>query len=133
MILGPLVEDLPEDDNELAVAKAWCLRRLGELEWYLGDLAEARELLSDAQELFLHKEMRNPAASCLLQVATIGRDLGGAAGKGELMIWIWRKVWTQISISTDLDSSPSSYLHSLVKHTRSTSPSTQSYKTLPSS
>ena len=75
-ILGPLVEDLPEDDNELAVAKAWCLRRLGELERYLGDLAEARELLSDAQELFLHEEMRNPAASCLLQVARIGRDLG---------------------------------------------------------
>ena len=75
-ILGPLVEDLPEDDNELTVAKAWCLRRLGELERYLGDLAEARELLSDAQELFLHEEMRNPAASCLLQVARIGRDLG---------------------------------------------------------
>ena len=75
-ILGPLVEKLPEDDNELAVAKAWCLRRLGELERYLGDLAEARELLSDAQNLFLHEGMRNPAASCLLQVARIGRDLG---------------------------------------------------------
>jgi tetratricopeptide (TPR) repeat protein len=75
-ILGPLVDKLPEDDNELTVAKAWCLRRLGELERYLGDLAEARELLSDAQELFLHEGMRNPAASCLLQVARICRDLG---------------------------------------------------------
>jgi len=75
-ILGPLVEKLSEDDRELAVAKAWCLRRLGELERYLGDLAEARNLLFDAQELFIHEEMRNPAASCLLQVARIGRDLG---------------------------------------------------------
>ena len=75
-ILRPSVEKIPEDDTELAVAKAWCLRRLGELERYLGDLAEARELLSDAQELFLHEEMRDSAASCLLQVARIGRDLG---------------------------------------------------------
>ena len=75
-ILGPLVERLPADDSELAVAKAWCLRRLGELERYLGDLAEARELLSGAQKLFLYEGMRNAAASCLLQVARIGRDLG---------------------------------------------------------
>ena len=75
-ILGPLVEKLPEDDSELVVAKAWCLRRLGELERYLGDLAEARKLLSGAQRLFLYEGMRNPAASCLLQVARIGRDLG---------------------------------------------------------
>ena len=75
-ILGPLVEKIPDDDDELAVAKAWCLRRLGELERYLGDLAEARELLSDAQELFQHEGMRNPAANCLLQVARIDRDLG---------------------------------------------------------
>ena len=75
-ILGPLVEKLPENHSELAMAKGWCLRRLGELERYLGDLAEARELLSDSQELFLHEGMRNPAASCLLQVARIGRDLG---------------------------------------------------------
>ena len=75
-ILGPLVEELPEDGSELAVAKAWCLRRLGELERYLGGLAEARALLSDAQELFLREGMRDPAASCLLQVARICRDLG---------------------------------------------------------
>ena len=76
-ILGPQIEKIPEDDSELAVAKAWCLRRLGELERYLGNLAESRELLSYAQELFLHEGMRDTAASCLLQVARIGRDLGG--------------------------------------------------------
>ena len=79
-VLGPLVEKLPEDDSELATAKAWCLRRLGELERYLGDLSEARELLSGAQELFLRERMHASAADCLLQVARIGRDLGDYAG-----------------------------------------------------
>ncbi|KAF9654222.1 hypothetical protein BDM02DRAFT_3264776 [Thelephora ganbajun] len=58
---------LPEDDSNLATAKAWCLRRLG-------DLVETQELLSDARELFLYEETRSPAASCLLQMTRIGRD-----------------------------------------------------------